>query len=298
VSVELRRLVASDLAAARALLADACGLHDAARVAGEKLFAAAPGGATSVASGAFDGGALVGLSVASGHWIRLLAVAPAMRSRGIGTALLAAGESAVDGASVRTMDQPGNYLTPGVAASDGETIAWLERRGYTRRDENTNLIIDLADNPQVSQTRAADLVARAGEQGYQIRRATAADRAVPATVELAFGRAWAFEVARALGGDPPAVHVALDADSSVAAFAAHDGNNRGLGWFGPAGTLPTHRGKGLGEALYIACLLDLVAEGRRDCTVAWIGPRDFYQRSAGIAREERFLVLAKELQSR
>jgi hypothetical protein len=102
-------------------------------------------------------------------------------------------------------------------------------------------------------------------------------------------------VDRALGGDSPAVHLALDADGAIAAFAAHDGNNRGLGWFGPAGTLMPHRGKGLGEALLVACLVDLAGEGRQSCTVAWIGPRDFYQRAAGIAREDRFVVLGKEL---
>ena len=293
--IELRELTPGDLPAARALLASACAFDDAAPVAQEKIFGGDPAGARPAAVGAFDGGALVGLSVASASWIRLLAVAPAARRRGIGTALLAAAESAVDGPTARTMDQPGNYLAPGVAAGNLETITWLERRGYTRREENTNLVIDLANNPLVSQARSDALDARAAGSGYQIRRAGPADRAVPATVEVAFGRNWAFEVDRALGGHPPAVHVALDRQGAVAAFAAYDGNNRGLGWFGPAGTLPTHRGKGLGETLLIACLLDLARAGRRTCTVAWIGPRDFYQRAAGIAGEERFIVLDKEL---
>jgi mycothiol synthase len=296
VGIELRELTPDDLPAVRELLAAACAFDDAAPVAEEKIFGAAPAGARSAAVGAFEGGALVGLSVASARWIRLLAVAPAARGRGIGTALLAAAESALEGRTARTMDQPGNYLAPGVAAANVETIAWLERRGYRRREENTSLVIDLANNPRVSQARSDALSARAAAAGYRIRRAEPADRAVPATVELAFGRAWAFEVERALGRHPPAVHVALDADGAIAAFAAHDGNNRGLGWFGPAGTLPTHRGKGLGEALLIACLVDLVADGRRTCTVAWIGPRDFYQRAAGIAGEERFIVLEKEME--
>ncbi|HEU5057459.1 MAG TPA: GNAT family N-acetyltransferase, partial [Kofleriaceae bacterium] len=128
-SVELRRLVQSDLPAARSLLAEACPFDDAARVADEKLFGPAPAGATSAAYGAFHAGALAGLSVGSGRWIRLLAVLPAMRGRGIGSALLAAAESATDGSAVRTMDQPGNYLTPGVSVKNGEAIAWLERRG-------------------------------------------------------------------------------------------------------------------------------------------------------------------------
>ncbi|MBA3394602.1 MAG: GNAT family N-acetyltransferase, partial [Deltaproteobacteria bacterium] len=89
------------------------------------------------------------------------------------------------------------------------------------------------------------------------------------------------------------VHVAL-ADGAYCAFAAHDGNNRGLGWFGPTGTWPAHRGKGLGEALLLACLVDVAAEHAR-CEVAWIGPRPFYEKVAGIVDERRFVVLARTL---
>ena len=78
------------------------------------------------------------------------------------------------------------------------------------------------------------------------------------------------------------------------AFAAHDGNNRGLGWFGPTGTWPAHRGKGLGEALLMACLVDVGAERSR-CEVAWIGPRPFYDKVAGIVDDRHFVVLAKSL---
>jgi mycothiol synthase len=294
VGIELRELMPADLPLAHALLV-ACDLDEAAAVAEEKLFGDAPGGAASAVFGALERGQLVGLSVGSGRWIRLLAVAPGARRRGIGTALLAAAESAIEGTVVRTMDQPGNYLAPGVDARHHETIGWLKRRGYQEVEENASLVIELVGNPLVSEARGSELRERARSRGYQIRRAHTGDRAALAeTVQQAFGRAWAFEIDRALAADPPAVHLALEADR-IAAFAAHDGNNRGLGWFGPAGTLEAHRGRGLGEALLIACLLDLAGEGRRECTVAWIGPRDFYQRAAGIAREERFIVMAKDL---
>ena len=98
-----------------------------------------------------------------------------------------------------------------------------------------------------------------------------------------FGGAWPFEVARALQFAPSGVHVAVHvATGDYAAFAAHDGNNQGLGWFGPAGTWPAHRGQGLGEAALLACLVD-VAATHDVCEVAWIGPRPFYQKAAGLA---------------
>jgi mycothiol synthase len=301
VGIELRALGPADLPAARELLAAACAFDPAAEVAEEKLLGPGAGPAPAAGFGAFAGGRdLVGVSVASAGWLRLLAVEPASRGRGVGTLLLAAAESAIaaSGATrARTLDQPGNYLAPGVDLRNAEAIGWLERRGFGRLRENTNLLIELAGNPRVSAARLGELTTRAAERGYQVRRARPADRAaLLATVELAFGRAWPFEVERALGHRPAGVHLALaDQGGEVAAFAAHDGNNRGLGWFGPAGTLEPHRGRGLGEALLVACLFDVAAAGRATCEVAWIGPRDFYQRVAGVAGERRFVVMEKEL---
>jgi len=298
VAFELRPLGPADLPAARDVLAAACPFDRAADVAEEKLFA--PGaGAPAAAWGALDRGALIGLAVASGRWLRLLAVAPGARRRGAGTLLLTAAERAVAAAGAgraRTLDQPGNYLAPGVDLRNQEAIAWLERRGYRRIRENENLLIDLAGNPRVTAARRDELAARAAAVGYQVRRARPPDRApLLDAIDRAFGRAWPHEVARALDHTPATVHVALTGAGEVAAFAAHDGNNRGLGWFGPTGTLEPHRGRGLGEALLIACLVDVVGAGHATCEVAWIGPRRFYERAAGVAGARRFLVLEKEL---
>ncbi len=97
---------------------------------------------------------------------------------------------------------------------------------------------------------------------------------------------------RALHG-PGGVFVAWN-DGGIAGFAAHDGNNRGLGWFGPAGTWPAHRGQGVGEALLLACLVEVARDHAR-CEVAWIGPRTFYERVAGIAGERQFWPMTRQL---
>jgi ribosomal protein S18 acetylase RimI-like enzyme len=299
VNVELRALDRRDLPAARQLLADACRFEDAAAVAEEKLYGPAPGAPRTDATAALIDGRLVGVVIASGRWLRLLAVAPDARRRGIGTVLLAAGEAAAAAAGAaraRTLDQPGNYLAPGIDERDGDTIGWLERRGWRRCGDNVNLLVDVAGNPRAGAARAAELAAAAAAAGYQVRRARTDEAAALADpIGRAFSPPWAFEVERALAGDPPGVHLALHG-GELAAFAVHDGNNRGLGWFGPAGTLPEHRGRGLGEALLVACCADVAAAGRARCEVAWIGPREFYARAVGIAGERRFAVLDKDLQ--
>lgn len=296
---EIGALLPAHTEAARALLAAACRHDPADRVASEKLFGPAAGHPASRAFGAWAGQSLVGVAAVSAAWIRLLAVHPAHRGRGVGSALLAAAEDATAGSPgarvVRVLDQPGNYLAPGIDLRNREAIAWLERRGFVQHGERTNLLVDLRANPRVSASRAQALAAAC--TGYELRRAQPGDAdALTAMVTAGFSATWAFEVSQAMREQPPAVHVAVARQrGELVAFAAHDGNNRGLGWFGPTGTLPEHRGRGLGAALLCACLVDVAAAGHATCEVAWIGPREFYDRVAGVAGERRFTAMRKEL---
>ena len=294
--MEFAPLDRSDLELAERVLADACAFDRASEVADEKLFGPGPEGTTR-AFGAWSDSTLVGVAAVCGRWLRVLAVVPALRGRGVGSKLLEHCESAAraDGQPrLRVLDQPGNYLAPGVDERNTHAIGWLERRGYARAGEpRCNVLIAVRGNPRVTSERAAELAAAAAAKGYEIRRAHADERALLDAVRTEFGGAWPFELERALGFDPPGVHVALArGDAAYCAFAAHDGNNRGLGWFGPTGTWPAHRGKGLGEALLLACLVDVAAAHAR-CEVAWIGPRPFYEKAAGIVDERRFIALAK-----
>jgi GNAT superfamily N-acetyltransferase len=288
----------SSLVAATAVLGAGCRFDRAAEVADEKLFGAGPSRAPlPLALGAWDGEALVGVAAVAGTWLRVLAVIPAARRRGAGSALLDAccAEARSAGATtLRALDQPGNYLAPGLDERNTDAIGWLERRGWRRHPEpRLDVLIDVRGNPRVSAGRAGELAAEAAARGYEVRRAGHGDRPLLDAVGAEFGGAWPFELERALGFDPPGVHVAIR-DGAYCAFAAHDGNNRGLGWFGPAGTWPAHRGQRLGEALLVACLVD-VAEHHARCEVAWIGPRAFYDRVAGIAEDRRFVALTREL---
>ena len=162
----------------------------------------------------------------------------------------------------------------------------------------------LDGNPLISSERVFTLCTAAEKDGYTLRRAGAEDAtALLSMIERSFAPVWAYEVARALGPhlggeaaahtpelpEGAAVHVAYDRSDAPVAFAAHDGNNRGLGWFGPMGTLEDHRGHGLGEALLLRCLMD-VRQRPEGGVIAWVGPASFYTRTCGAVPDRRFVV--------
>jgi GNAT superfamily N-acetyltransferase len=294
-SVSVVPLAATQLAAARDLLAAACAFDRAAEVAEEKLFGAGPDVAAEPL-GAWRGDELVGVASRSGAWLRVLAVAPDQRGAGVGGALLEAcerGARAGGAAALHALDQPGNYLAPGVDERNAETVAWLTRRGFATGAPRKNLLVELHGNPKVTAPRAAELAASAAARGYHVRRARAHEPALLAAIAAEFGGAWPFEVARALRCAEPAVHVA-ERDGQPCAFAAHDGNNQGLGWFGPTGTWPAHRGQRLAQALLLACLLD-IARRAAVAEIAWVGPEPFYETSCGVAGRRIFLPMRKVL---
>ncbi len=299
-SVHIATLLRERLADATVLLERACAFDAASSVASEKLFESGADDLAAEPLGAFEGKRLVGVACTSDKWLRVLAVDPAARKRGVGEALLSSCEAQIEkhGAVARTLDQAGNYLSPGIDAQNQPFIDWLSKRGYRQCASAKNLLIALQDNAKISERRMLEMRTRCASAGYEVLRLPSERIDVDAKqVEQSFSKGWAFEVRRAALQNQ-GVHIAIEqASGKLAAFAAHDGNNAGLGWFGPTGTMPAHRGRGLGGALLMSCLIDIQRAGLSHCQVAWIGPRDFYEKIAGIESERSFIVLQKELSS-
>ena len=296
---EIRPLHLDDLTSARSVLRACYQFDDADVVAGEILFGAGLHG-RPIPLGAFRGRRLVGVAATSGPWIRILTVVPHEQKRGIGSSLLGHAENNIllRGHDVaRTCDEPGNYLSPGIDSRNRDTIEWLQHRGYTVHTTNTNLLVDIKTNPKVSRSILELETAHCKRLGYSIQRlhSTTNPRSFLARIRNHFSPAWSLELQRALRCSPPAVHIALDKDHDVAAFSAHNGNNQGLHWYGPGGTLPAHRGRGLGKTLLIASLLDIAAKGNVFATIPWVGPHSFYEKAVGIAKRHSYVVLTKPL---
>lgn len=308
----LRAQSESDLQAATALLDVALTWDRAKVVAGEKLFGG-NGRRSGQVLGAFLPGKdeLLGVMAQAGRWIKILAVHPQARRRGIGTALLAAAQewlvadsSANSRPKLRIGDHSGNYLSPGLDEREEAGQAFLRARGFVEVARTLNLRAPTQENPRLSDEHIAELTARIKQGGYRTRRATMRDaEALHTMIAQAFSPVWAYEVERALGPElggaaaaytpalpeGPSVHLAVDERGAPVAFAAHDGNNRGLGWFGPTGVLREHRGHGLGEILLLHCLRDVVSRPEGG-VIAWVGPVEYYARACGARPDRRFVV--------
>jgi mycothiol synthase len=240
-------------------------------VAEEKCFGAGVSGDAEVRIY----GDFAGVSVTGAKSLRILAVDREQRHRGIGSALL--GDAEARGARI-VAAEPGNYFTPGVVASDSATIKFFAHRGYKEIARTQNLVAGAN-----------------GEWGAGVFRATNATRdRVLGFIENEFGRIWRFESSHACENDP-ATLVYVEVEGEIAGFAAHEANNRGLGFFGPTGVARAHRGRGLGALLLRASLADLHRLGYERIIIPWTDAIDFYRKSCGATVDAHFITMARPL---
>lgn len=249
------------------------GPYDLERVAEEKCFGAGVGGDAEVRVY----GDFAGVSVTCGKALRILVVDREQRRHGIGSALL--GEAEARGALI-VAAEAGNYFTPGVVASDTATIGFFTHRRYKEIARTQNLVAEAL-----------------GEWGAGVVRATRATRErVLDFIENQFGRIWRFEASHAFENDP-ATLVYVEVDGEIAGFAAHEANNRGLGFFGPTGVARAHRGRGLGALLLRASLADLHRLGYERVIIPWTDAIDFYRKACGATVADHFVTLARVIDS-
>jgi mycothiol synthase len=244
--------------------------YDLAAVAEEKCFGAGVSGDPNVS--VF--GDFAGVAVTCGKSLRILAVDRRHRWRGVGSALL---RDAISRGARIAAAEAGNYFTPGVVITDTPTIDFFTKRGFRETANTYNLIatnLPTEIPPNV------------------IRVTTETRERVFSFIEKEFGRIWRFEASNA--GDNLFY---VEVDGNIAGFAAHDANNRGLGFFGPTGVARQHRGRGLGAILLRTSLADLRRLGYERAIIPWTDALDFYRKACGATVAARFVTLSREVDS-
>lgn len=116
-------------------------------------------------------------------------------------------------------------------------------------------------------------------EGITVRKPLSAEMHLVASwVRENFSANWASEVSVSFSRTPCSAFVALQG-SEIIGFACYD--SAALGMFGPMGVMEKHRGKGVGEALFLRCLEEMRVKGYAYAVIGAVGPEKFYENVAG-----------------
>lgn len=172
---------------------------------------------------------------------------------------------------INIYDVPHNYFMPGIDPRYTPAIAFFESMGFHRFSDAANMIADLTSQDFDTAHEEKELA----ERGININRAAYGDRKEVFNFIDSYFPSWNYEVGRAFNSSPISLHIARST-GKVMAFSAHNCNNTGTGWFGPMGTHPKLRGKGVGSVLLKRCMKDIKNWGLTESTIPWVGPIRFY----------------------
>lgn len=120
---------------------------------------------------------------------------------------------------------------------------------------------------------------RMRSQGVVVRRGIVPEASlVERWVEANFSRSWADECISAFANHPPTIYLAMEGKTLVG-FGCFEATCKAF--FGPTGVATSHRGRGIGKNLLLACLYGLRELGYGYGIIGGAGPTEFYRQSAG-----------------
>ncbi len=214
--------------------------------------------------------------------VKLLVVDPTAQGQGRGRQLLedaCAWAEHVGATGVALGGSAPYYLWPGVDVRATRMLALAESAGFAARGAELNM--------SCPSTYRAPVPA-----GFTLDRVLEPDAAQ--SVARWCRDLWPHWEAEVLRGiEQGSCLAAWSAGGAPVGFACHSVNR--AGWFGPTGTDPACRGRGLGAALLGEACRDLMAGGHRDVEIAWVGPIAFYAKTAGASVSRVFRTAWRSL---
>jgi GNAT superfamily N-acetyltransferase len=181
------------------------------------------------------------------------------------------------------------YAWPGIDVRYTPALCAAMALGFAQDQPAWNMTADL----RALAPTGPDEMRLAGD-GVTVRRAEPAD--VPALTGFVlanWGSGWAGEITHSIGRDRAGCWLALETDGTLLGFAAY-GSSR-PSWFGPMGTTPAARGRGIGSVLLRRCLAEQRAGGHETAQIGWVGPVPFYSAAVGARVERVFFLYRKAL---
>lgn len=138
----------------------------------------------------------------------------------------------------------------------------------------SDMLVKLYELPDL-----APALARPAAAGITIRRGLAPEKSmVLEWVETHFSVGWRNEADVTFSRQPTACFVAVE-DKAIVGFACYDAVCKNF--FGPTGVQNSHRQKGIGTGLLLACLHAMRNEGYGYAIIGAAGPQDYYAYTVG-----------------
>ncbi|MGC8902677.1 MAG: GNAT family N-acetyltransferase [Fervidobacterium sp.] len=128
--------------------------------------------------------------------------------------------------------------------------------------------------------RYDELLEKLRPEGIEIKRPIGPEKYfVVEWVRKHFGHHWASEMDMTFSNKPISSFIAVDKnkDNQIIGFACYDATVRGF--FGPTGVDPNYRGKGVGTALLLECLNDMLNVGYAYAIIGDAGPTEYYKKT-------------------
>ncbi|MHB0857171.1 MAG: GNAT family N-acetyltransferase [Anaerolineae bacterium] len=183
-----------------------------------------------------------------------------------------------------------NYFAPGVDLRDTDAICFLEKRGYFT---NRQAIVDMQVDLLRTSLDSSEDEERLHREGIVLRQAQADEvERVAAFARDVFSMGWYWEVLDATRYAPTPLFIALDGERIVG-FSAYDVT--GLARFGPTGTHPDYRCRGIGTALLKVSLRAIRDRGEALAEIGWVGPLGFYARAVGARISRAYWTFQKSV---
>lgn len=138
----------------------------------------------------------------------------------------------------------------------------------------TDMLVKLYALPPLEPALQASAAA-----GVTIRRALAPEKQdILSWIGARFYNRWVSEVDVSFARLPISCFIAVK-DGALLGFGVYDATARGF--FGPTGVDETQRGAGVGKALLLACLHDMLNVGYGYAAIGGVGPAEFYTKVSG-----------------
>jgi len=223
-------------------------------------------------------------------WIKMLAVDSPFRARGIGSQLLEKIERKIERfkpTCIRVMDSAPFSFRPGIAPEYTGAYCFFRRHGYRTIRENIGVDVDLNRAPM--DTRKEEFHFK--DKGIFFRICEQGDHEdLLRLLSDHFSPVWHYTYKDRFSELCPMTVIA-HTEKQLVGFASHGFTT--LLDFGPVGTHPDFRGKGIAGVLTKKILSMIKKIGVEKAFISWVGPVCFYHKTIGAAISRIYWVMAK-----